>query len=158
MASPEEQEALQAQFKIHRIPHKTIMYDIGEVIRRTQRIKTWPSLSYRDGTNASLRRQYELDAKNFFTAFQSYSTIEEKLKELAKDPRVTLEYPGLSYENRKMYLVKVSKDPAANKPVIFIDAGHHAREVSRDSFIYLLANRIPEIIKGQTNHKNSIDK
>lgn len=135
MASPEEQDALQNQLKIYRIPYKTIMYNVAEVIRRTQRVKTWPALSYRFGANDSLGRQEELDARNFFTAFQSYSKIEEKLRELEKDPRVTLEYPGLTYERRQMYLVKVSKDPAANKPVIFIDAGHHAREVSRDPFM-----------------------
>lgn len=132
MASPKEQEFIQIQLKIHRIPYKTIMYDVGEVIRRTQRVRTWPSLFYSDGNHSSIRSRENgyLDAKNFFTEFQRYSMIEEKLKELAKDPRVVLEYPGSSYEGRQMYLVKVSSDPAANKPVVFIDAGHHAREVS----------------------------
>lgn len=132
MASPKKQEAIQNQLKIYRIPYKTIMYDVGEVIRRTQRMKTSPSLSYSDTNDTSLRLQGNdyLDAKNFFTEFQRYSMIEEKLKELAKDPRVVLEYPGSSYEGRQIYLLKVSSDPAANKPIIFIDAGHHAREVS----------------------------
>lgn len=34
-----------------------------------------------------------------------------------------LEFLGKSFEGRKMELVKISKNPEANNPIIFIDAG-----------------------------------
>lgn len=121
--------------RISRIPCKTIMHDVGEVIRRTSRKNgPYPQLprSYRDGTNTSIKLQEQsiLDPKYFYSNFQPYSILELKLNELAKDPRVTLEVAGLSFENRQLYLVKISENSTLKKPIIFLDAGHHAREVS----------------------------
>lgn len=66
----------------------------------------------------------------FFADYQRYETIEKKLLSYRSHPKVNLKLMGQSLENRSIYLVQVSNDFNANKPVILIDAGHHAREVS----------------------------
>lgn len=52
------------------------------------------------------------------------------LDQLAKDyPNlVAVETAGKSHEGRNLKVIKISTDPNANKPVIFVDAGIHARE------------------------------
>lgn len=41
-----------------------------------------------------------------------------------KNPNIMkIEFLGKSFEGRKLDLVKISKDPEANNPIIFIDAG-----------------------------------
>lgn len=136
MASPEQQESLKRILKASRIPTRTIMYDVGEVIERTSRVNVNRDLklkqTFRDGGNVSRQNPIDfLEPQVYYTNYQPYPRIEMKLKEIAKrDRRVTLQLVGRSYERRALYLVKVSSDPTANKPVIFLDAGHHAREVS----------------------------
>lgn len=134
MLAPEEQDYALDEFRNLRIPCKMIMYDVGEVIRRTSSSQATPP-TYRDGSeyNATLRQQDTLASlERFHSQFHGYSMIEAKVKELAKSPMVSSEIVGYSSEKRPLYLVKVSADRGATKkPVIFIDAGHHAREVSR---------------------------
>lgn len=81
---------------------------------------------------------------DFYDRYQPYSVIEAKLQDLAeRDPRISLEVVSSSYEKRNIYLVKVSENPAAKKPVIFIDAGHHAREwISHSTLMYILESLI----------------
>lgn len=143
MVSPDEEQYLREQLRIFRVPTKKIMYDVEDVIRKTSVIPAL-SLSTRTrtvrlfDTNSSAPTtkglRETLDAEFFYTRYSRYSMIEEKLNELAKDKRVTIDTIGKSFEGRNLYLVKVSSDPSAKKPVIFLDAGHHAREVSRLCF------------------------
>lgn len=74
-----------------------------------------------------------LETENYFSRHQNLEAIEAKVRELAESRRdyVQLEPLGSTYENRTVQLVKFSRDPTANRRVILIDAGHHAREVSR---------------------------
>lgn len=127
MVSPEMVDYLEEQLSFSNIPTKLIIEDVEEVINLTSR----PSPIYKDfqRLNSSSNRLEILDSSIFFTSYQRYETIERKLQQLAQDPRVTVEVTGRSFEKRNLYLVKISSDPKANKPVIFIDAGHHAREV-----------------------------
>lgn len=147
MASPDEQDYLRDQLRIHRIPAKKIMYDVGEVIRRTSKGASISRIehSYREaGNNQTRAAAADLLGAGFYSRYQPYTIIEAKLKHLANSsPKVSLEVAGLSYEKRNIYLVKVSNNPTANKPVIFIDAGHHAREwISHSTLIYILESLI----------------
>lgn len=47
-----------------------------------------------------------------------YKNTAEKYPQIMK-----LEFLGKSFEGRKLELVKISKNPEANNPIIFIDAG-----------------------------------
>lgn len=127
MVSPEAEEDLRTRLRVSRVPFRKVIYNLDEVIRRS----SMPRYnSRRDGKNLTRMEDF-LEPSVFYSNFQTYSMIEAKLKALAaSDSRVKLEEAGKSTEKRPLYLVKVSSQPEANKPVIFIDAGHHAREVS----------------------------
>lgn len=125
------------------IASEVLIDDVGTTIKQTsgglpraRQLHDGFSTDTDGSTNGTLRdlaRLYDdpLSAEEFFTSYQSYSTIESKLEQLAaSDKRVQVYTIGKSTEGRNMYLVKVSSDPNANKPIILIDAGHHAREVS----------------------------
>ncbi|KAI5633766.1 zinc carboxypeptidase domain-containing protein [Phthorimaea operculella] len=62
--------------------------------------------------------------------YKSYNAILTLLDNLAKSyPKLlTLQPLGTSYEGRQMLLAKISSNPAARNPIIFVDAGIHARE------------------------------
>lgn len=122
MASPDEKDGLQDFLASHGIPTKRIMHNVGKVIEQT-------SVQGQQETDI---RQFNGNqtSRGFFSTFQSYKAIEGRINQLASSPLVKAEVVGYSTEGRPLYLVKVSRNHEANKPVIFIDAGHHAREVS----------------------------
>lgn len=145
MVSPDEQDYLRDQLRILRIPARKIMYDVGEVIRRTSKgasISRTLGHTYRSASN---RTKVGL-GDEFYDRYQPYSVIEERLQDLAlRDPRVTLEIAGLSSERRNIYLIKVATDPGIRKPVIFLDAGHHAREwISHSTLMYILESLVKD--------------
>lgn len=136
MVSSEAEADLREKLRHIRVPTKKIMHDIEEVILRVNK----PALSLRktlrnlelNNENVTRGLREVLEPSYFYTKYSRYSMIEAKLQDMAdKNPRVTKEIIGKSYEGRQLYLYKVSTDPSANKRVIFLDAGHHAREVSR---------------------------
>lgn len=124
LASPEEKDILHSYLIDHGIPTRKIMHDVGKVIERTG-----PHHERTTDRSFNLTKQYG-GGSSFYRNFQSYSAIEARISQLAKDPTVSAEVIGYSVEQRPIYLVKVSADPTKNRPVLFIDAGHHAREVS----------------------------
>lgn len=133
MVSPDKHDFLKTKLRVMRIPNELIMDDVGEVIEKTSPAMEAPRLkhTFRDNSTTSLHNSPDyLSPQAFYSKFQRYGDIEAKLEDLSQDPRVTLEVAGSSYEGRKLYLLKISSDPNAKKPVIFLDAGHHAREVS----------------------------
>ncbi|XP_063626586.1 carboxypeptidase B-like [Cydia splendana] len=71
-----------------------------------------------------LREAFRVYGYNSFDAIKSYL---DDLK-FRKAELVRLQPLGYSYQRRAMSLVKISKDPSAGNPIIFIDAGIHARE------------------------------
>lgn len=117
------------RLKQWRIPCEQTINDVGDAIKRTIPNEA-EILGHNKHMNDTLRDGSRA-TEQFYKRFHNYRSIESKLKEIAEtDSRVTVETIGYSYQKRKLYLVKVSSDPGANKSVIFIDAGHHAREVS----------------------------
>ncbi|KAF5301249.1 hypothetical protein FQR65_LT00949 [Abscondita terminalis] len=65
-----------------------------------------------------------------FDKYYRYSEIQDYLKHLSKThPKyVHFENYGLSYEKRNLSFVRISSGGSHHKPIIFIDAGIHARE------------------------------
>ncbi|XP_045777843.1 uncharacterized protein LOC123875839 [Maniola jurtina] len=73
--------------------------------------------------------------------YHSFQAIQEFIDNLAKrhPDLVTLQNLGTSYQGRRMKLVKISSNPDAGNPIIFIDAGIHAREwVAPAMAVYLI--------------------
>ncbi|XP_048003457.1 carboxypeptidase B-like [Leguminivora glycinivorella] len=68
--------------------------------------------------------------------YNSYEAISKHLKTLSKENRryVKLQNLGRSYERRMVTLVKISANFGARNPIIFLDAGAHAREWASPAF------------------------
>ncbi|XP_049877356.1 carboxypeptidase B-like [Pectinophora gossypiella] len=73
--------------------------------------------------------------------YHSHATIQDIILGLAKQypKEIRIQEVGSSYQGRKMRLVKISSNHEAGNPIIFIDAGIHAREwVAPAMAIYLI--------------------
>ncbi|XP_044596900.1 zinc carboxypeptidase A 1-like, partial [Cotesia glomerata] len=84
-----------------------------------------------------------------FNYYARYYEIEEYITLLAKNYSkiVTLQKIGSSYENRTIYVVKISSG-GKNKPQILIDAGIHAREwIAPSTALYL----VHQLVTNQSN-------
>lgn len=126
MVGPKQRGALLDWMEQNFISYNVIIEDLDDQIQRTMP----PPMIMRQYGNTSYKTDV-LSARIYFKQYQRYSVMEEKLKSLEElDSRISLETIGKSFEGRNLYLVKVSNNPQANKPVILIDSGHHAREVS----------------------------
>ncbi|KAL0820431.1 hypothetical protein ABMA28_006305 [Loxostege sticticalis] len=76
--------------------------------------------------------------------FNSFAAIQEYLETAARrHPQLlTLQNLGTSYQGRRMKLAKISSDPSAGNPIIFIDAGIHAREWVAPAMALYLIHRL----------------
>ncbi|CAH2089476.1 unnamed protein product [Euphydryas editha] len=79
-----------------------------------------------------------------FYEYHSFPAIQEYIDSLAKrhPDLVTLQNLGTSYQGRRMKLVKISSDPLAGNPIIFVDAGIHAREWVAPAMALYLIHRL----------------
>lgn len=128
MVKPGLRDELETKLELWGIPNEEIISNLGELIAQTSPREITANRDVL--SNGTLSAQL-LSSNRFYKQFHPYDEIEAKLQDLAyTDPRVTLSTIARSSEGRNIYLVKVSSDAASNKPVILMDAGHHAREVS----------------------------
>ncbi|XP_046970459.1 carboxypeptidase B-like [Vanessa cardui] len=76
--------------------------------------------------------------------YHSFSAIQEYIDNLAKrqSDLVKLQNLGTSYQGRRMKLVKISSDHSAQNPIIFVDAGIHAREWVAPAMALYLIHRL----------------
>ena len=132
LVSPSLKVTFLDQLDERNIEAEEIIANVGTLARESYSSASHQSVNSVDQLEHSDIRIADLqDSIRFYSKFQRYSSIESKLRDLEQlDPRVKVETIGYSTEKRKLHLVKISNDPSANKPVILIDAGHHAREVS----------------------------
>nr|XP_026493332.1 carboxypeptidase B-like [Vanessa tameamea] len=79
-----------------------------------------------------------------FYEYHSFPAIQEYLDNLAKrqPDLVKLQNLGTSYQGRRMKLVKISSDHNAQNPIIFVDAGIHAREWVAPAMALYLIHRL----------------
>jgi len=98
-----------------------------------------------------------LNGRNIsFTKYHRHDEINAYLDQLAEDYSnlVSLETIGKSYEGRDLKLIKISTNPKSNKPVIFIDAGIHAREWAAPPVALYTINQLVE----NTENLNLLEK
>jgi len=81
-----------------------------------------------------------------FTKYNRHGEINAYIDQLAKDHSniVSVETICQSYEGRDLKVIKVSTNPNANKPVIFVDAGIHAREWAAPAQATYIINQLVE--------------
>lgn len=139
LASPENLVMIEDNLRKWNIASERIIKDVGLKIKH---MATFDVNRDHVADNGTLSNR--LATSRFYTDFHRYSVIEAKLHELEQlDPRVTLEVIGKSSEGRNLYLVKVSNDASAKKPIVLIDGGHHAREwISHATVMYFIESLV----------------
>ncbi|XP_063390499.1 carboxypeptidase B-like isoform X1 [Cydia fagiglandana] len=85
--------------------------------------------------------------------YNSYADISKHLKTLSKENRryVKLQNLGRSYERRVLTLIKISANHKARNPIIFIDAGAHAREWAAPAFAMYIIDQLTMAAKKPTH-------
>ncbi|XP_047996795.1 carboxypeptidase B-like [Leguminivora glycinivorella] len=89
--------------------------------------------------------------------YNSFDSINKYLDEVAlrKPDLVRLQPLGYSYQRRAMRLAKISKDPSAGNPIIFIDAGIHAREWVAPAMATYIIHRL--VTDGRGHELDGVD-
>ncbi|XP_045128706.1 LOW QUALITY PROTEIN: carboxypeptidase B-like [Portunus trituberculatus] len=88
--------------------------------------------------------------------FHDYTTIIQWLNSLVKDypDLCTLEDVGKSYEDRAIKLLKVGKG-GADKPVVFVESGMHAREWIAPATVTYMINKL---VTNSTEYENLLSQ
>ncbi|XP_026763305.1 carboxypeptidase B-like [Galleria mellonella] len=98
-------------------------------------------------------RSFSIYDYNSFSAIQEYlETVARRRPEL-----VTLQILGNSYQGRRVKLAKISTNPNAGNPIIFIDAGIHAREWVAPAMALYLIHRLTNDPDARQNELNGVD-
>ncbi|KAF2891646.1 hypothetical protein ILUMI_14527, partial [Ignelater luminosus] len=86
-----------------------------------------------------------------FTKYNRHDEINAYLNQMVREhPDIaSLESAGKSYEGRDLKVLKISTDPSANKPVIFVDAGIHAREWLAPAQACYIINQLVEVAENR---------
>lgn len=113
---------------------------------------------------------------SFYKTYRTYLEIEKHLSYLRTEYKELIQVAtvGRSYENRQLYLVKLSsaKSPTSNnkesnntidsssdRPIIWIDAGHHAREwISHASAMFIMETLLRDYKAGDEQILELFDK
>ena len=134
MASPDTYDLLKEWLDNRSIEYKMMIDDLQGEIEKSS-----PRDSYK-AFEGDIEENFEEDVDwvdsrkppKLFASYHRYSTIETVLlRVLKRNPKVKVGTFARTTEGRSIYLLRVSTDYDAKKPVIFMDAGHHAREVSK---------------------------
>ncbi|XP_059060827.1 carboxypeptidase B-like isoform X2 [Achroia grisella] len=98
-------------------------------------------------------RSFSIYDYNSYTAIQDYlETVARRHPEL-----VTLQLLGNSYQGRRVKLVKISANPNTGNPIVFIDAGIHAREWVAPAMALYLIYRLTNDPEAKQNELNGVD-
>lgn len=122
MVQPQDQMDFEATLSKFGISYEIINQNVGESVAM-ERIQ-----------NTFIRNAATRSSKNSrisFASFQRFAQINEYLDQLAKDfpTRAHVKTVGKSYEGRDMKTITITNgDGVANKKVILVDGGIHARE------------------------------
>lgn len=119
MIEPGKKTEILEYLNKHNIPSKEVMRDIEDAVRESRR-------------RIPMNRQYVNNGTYdpFFVKYQTYADMERRLDLIARNPNVQRTIIGKSSEGRNLHMIKYSTDFDRLRPVILIDGGHHAREVS----------------------------
>ncbi|CAH0764368.1 unnamed protein product [Diatraea saccharalis] len=91
--------------------------------------------------------------------YNSFASIQEYLEDVARrhSDIVKLQPLGNSYQGRTVKLVKISKNPNAGNPIIFIDAGIHAREWAAPAMALYIIHRLTNHPDGRRKELEGVD-
>ncbi|KAG6449686.1 hypothetical protein O3G_MSEX006193 [Manduca sexta] len=91
--------------------------------------------------------------------YNSFSAIQDYLENVARrhSDIVKLQTLGTSYQGRLMKLVKISTNPNAGNPIIFVDAGIHAREWVAPAMALYIIHRLTNDPEARQKDLNGVD-
>ncbi|CAK1584597.1 unnamed protein product [Parnassius mnemosyne] len=91
--------------------------------------------------------------------YHSYASIQDFIETIeSRHPElIKLQNLGLSFQGRKMKLVKISQNHNAGNPIIFIDAGIHAREWVAPAMALYLIQRLVMDPEARKNDLRGVD-
>lgn len=126
MVSPEMQNELRAKLNSMQVPYTTLIDDVGSIIRTNSLSPMGRSSLDPNHDNVNIS---DLD---YFSDYQPYDIIVKKTQQLAQQYPDILQVKqyGYTFEGRPIYVAKMNTNPEEERPIILIDGGHHAREVS----------------------------
>ncbi|RZC35009.1 Peptidase M14 and/or Propep M14 domain containing protein [Asbolus verrucosus] len=134
MVSPKAQSKFEEYLKISKIEYNVQIENVESTIQAER--------EYHRAKQAQ-----KTGLKISFDQYYRHAEINAYLEQLAKDypDVVTLENFGQSYQKRQMNLVRISSGPRnPPKPIIFIDAGIHAREWIAPAVALYIINQLVE--------------
>ncbi|KAF5269910.1 hypothetical protein FQR65_LT05709 [Abscondita terminalis] len=141
MITPQYYKEFEKNMLEHNINFELIIEDVGRVIEEEQ-------------ISMSKLRPLKKGEVSF-DRYLRYSEIQDYLGKLAVDHHdvVTVENYGLSYEGRNLTFIKISTGGNDKRPIMFIDAGIHAREwLGPAQALYII-----DQLLDNPNNKNLID-
>ncbi|KAH8239466.1 hypothetical protein KR032_004654 [Drosophila birchii] len=121
MVKPEAQERFESYLNAYNVPYVVVDHNLGNSLRQTSE----------ENQNQRMMNMRSTGRSISFTAFHRHAEINAYLDELAAayPSRVKVQVAGQSYEKRDIKTITITNgDGRANKSVIFLDAGIHARE------------------------------
>lgn len=134
MITPEDQAEFQAILSKFNIDFSVVNENFGETVQLER------------SQNNFLRSVLDTSSRISFSSFQRFSAINAYLDDLAKSypSRVTVKSIGKTYENRDMKVITITNgDGRANKKVILLDGGIHAREwISPAAVLYVISQLV----------------
>lgn len=141
LTSPSANSSLYQLLQASNIKTRVLIEDVGKKIDQTSAPLLVGS-NYRQ-TLKSESLDELMKPKNYYKIYQRHSSYIEKINALQEQypDTMSVETVGKSSEGRPLLLIKISKNDntVEQKPVIFIDGLHHAREwISHSTVMYLL--------------------
>ncbi|KAF2889623.1 hypothetical protein ILUMI_16549 [Ignelater luminosus] len=137
MVKPEMQHIFGWFLNVNSIKHEILIDNVQDVVQKERVMQQ--------------RAPRMPQGRISFEKYNKHDEINAYLEQLARDhPDVaTLENIGKSYEGRDLKILKISTDPSANKPVIFVDAGIHAREWLAPAQATYIINQLVEVAENR---------
>ncbi|KAF5305651.1 hypothetical protein FQA39_LY18970 [Lamprigera yunnana] len=136
MVEPNKQSKFEGVLKKHGLMYHVRVNNVEENVQKERLMQARSAISRKGRIS--------------FTSFNRMAEIDAYLNQISSQyPNlVQLETIGQSYEGRNLRVVKISTNPSANKPIIFIDAGIHAREwIAPAQALYI----IQELVENSAN-------
>lgn len=130
MVHPKAQAMFTRELKWSQIQYNILITDVKTIVER----------------GYTIQRKLLPSGKVSFEQYCRFQQINSYLDQLAIDYSniVTVKLIGKSYQKRKMKVIQISSNPDANKPIVFIDAGMHAREWIAPAMSLYIINQLVE--------------
>lgn len=148
MVQPEDQVDFEQTLKKFNMDFTIVNENVGQSIVEER------------AENEFIRTAVDSNTRISFDSFQRFDAINAYLDDLAKayPKRVTVKTVGRSYEKRDMKVITIANgDGVANKKVILVDGGIHAREWIAPAGVLYMISQLVENYSANANLLKNYD-